>query len=596
MVNEPANSPMPTLLNHRYQVICILGDGGFGKTFLAEDTQMPSSRKVVVKQLKPVRENDPQIHKLVRERFQREAALLEELGDSHDQIPRLYAYFGEAEQFYLVEEWVEGDTLSQKLLKEGPLSEAAVRDILIQLLPVIDFIHQKQIVHRDIKPENIILRFRDKKPVLIDFGAVKESMSTVINSQGNSSRSIVVGTAGYMPTEQLAGRPLYASDLYSLGMTAIYLLSGKTPQELDTDPQTGAILWGKLVPTVNPEFVAILNRAICFQPSDRFSTAQEMKAALLSLPNSPRLDLIPKTIAELPPLAKTVYSAAQLTPSLNPSTNPGSGQEGSVGGDPTQLLSYAPSSHDAVSSKEWQKALILGSIIGISILGGAFLIRQQLPSLIADSQSSIKTEPFPTSSPNSSLTVPTPSPTATSPVVSAPVPDPTSVAPPPPLSRPTVQTNAAIAGQPGSKNIRSGPGTGYGVIATAYPGDRVAVQGSGREANGFPWYKVYFPNSGTEGWIAGHLVDIDGQPPVRQPPPPPAAVSGTNASITGQAGSKNIRSGPGTAYDVRHIAYPGDRVRILGSGYDRGNYLWYRVSFPKSGAEGWIAAQLVNRD
>ena len=145
------------------------------------------------------------------------------------KFPKLYAYFSEQDQFYLVEEWVEGQTLTQTLQKLGPLDEPAVQKLLIHLLPVLDYIHKQQIVHRDIKPDNIVVRQRDEKPVLIDFGAVKETMGTVINSQGQSSRSIVIGTPGFMASEQSAGRPIYASDLYSLGLTAIYLLTGKTP-------------------------------------------------------------------------------------------------------------------------------------------------------------------------------------------------------------------------------------------------------------------------------------------------------------------------------------------------------------------------------
>ena len=136
---------------------------------------MPSHRKCVVKQLKPINDQ-PQTHQLVQERFQREAAILEQLGESHDQIPRLYAYFSEAEQFYLVEEWVEGPTLTETLQRSGPLNEPTVQQLLINLLPVLDYIHHKRIVHRDIKPDNIILRRRDNQPVLIDFGAVKETM------------------------------------------------------------------------------------------------------------------------------------------------------------------------------------------------------------------------------------------------------------------------------------------------------------------------------------------------------------------------------------------------------------------------------------
>ncbi|MBD0264689.1 MAG: serine/threonine protein kinase, partial [Tolypothrix sp. Co-bin9] len=184
---------MQTLLNKRYRVIRTLESGGFGETFLAEDTQMPSNRRCVIKQLRPI-QNNPQIYQLVQERFKREAAILEDLGGETKQIPILYAYFQLDGLFYLVQEWIEGDTLTKKVDEQGSLSESAVKEILVNLLPVTEYVHNQGIIHRDIKPDNIILRHRDRKPVLIDFGAIRETMGTVMNSQGNPTSSIVIGT------------------------------------------------------------------------------------------------------------------------------------------------------------------------------------------------------------------------------------------------------------------------------------------------------------------------------------------------------------------------------------------------------------------
>ena len=222
---------MTTLLNNRYQTIQVLGAGGFGETFLAEDTYMPSRRRCVIKQLKPVA-NDPQMYQLIQQRFQREAATLESLGEGSDQIPSLHAYFFENEHFYLVQEWIQGQTLSAKVASVGPLSETVVREILVSLLLVLEYVHSKGIIYRDIKPDNIIVRESNGKPVLIDFGAVKETMITPVNTHGKITHSIVIGTPGFMSPEQATGRPIYASDLYSLGMTAIYLLTGLLPQEM----------------------------------------------------------------------------------------------------------------------------------------------------------------------------------------------------------------------------------------------------------------------------------------------------------------------------------------------------------------------------
>ncbi|MBV6624006.1 MAG: YARHG domain-containing protein [Rivularia sp. (in: Bacteria)] len=266
---------MPMLLNNRYQIIRTLGSGGFGDTFLAEDTQMPSRRRCVIKQLKPI-ENNPQIYQLVQERFAREAAILEELGGLNHQIPTLYAYFCLEEKFYLVQEWIEGNTLSAKIQHQGLFKESDVREIVANILPVLQFVHSKRIIHRDIKPDNIILRHSDGKPVLIDFGAVRETMATVVNSQGSLTRSIVIGTPGYMPSEQAAGRAIYSSDLYSLGLTMVYLLAGKSPQQLETDSLTGEIIWESEAGNISHSLKTIINKAIVYHPRERYSNASQM--------------------------------------------------------------------------------------------------------------------------------------------------------------------------------------------------------------------------------------------------------------------------------------------------------------------------------
>lgn len=273
------------LLSDRYQILQTLGSGGFGETFLAEDTHMPSRRRCVVKKLHPT-QNNPALEKLISERFQREAAMLEELSGGNRQIPALYAYFySETDrQYYIVQEWIDGDTLSTLVTKQGVLDESQVRRILTDVLPVFSYIHSKSIIHRDIKPDNIILRHSDKLPVLIDFGAVREAMGTVMNSQGQPTQSIVIGTPGYMPSEQSIGRPVYNSDLYSLGLTAIYLLTGQAPTNLPTDANSAEILWRDLAPQVSSAFAQILDRAISYHHRDRYQSAAEFLTALSGSP------------------------------------------------------------------------------------------------------------------------------------------------------------------------------------------------------------------------------------------------------------------------------------------------------------------------
>ncbi|WP_375339003.1 protein kinase [Ancylothrix sp. D3o] len=324
---------MPILLNNRYKVIKPLGSGGFGEAFLAEDTQMPLQQNCVIKQLKP--QVQRQFYQIVKERFKQEAAMLQTLGQ-HNQIPQLYAYFEDAGEFYLVQEYIKGETLEAKVRREGKLSESAVREILAHLLRVLDYIHGNRIVHRDIKPDNIIFRQQDGKPVLIDFGAVKEAMSTVLNTQGNAVNSIVIGTPGFMASEQATGRPVYSSDLYSLGITAIYLLTGKLPQDLATDPVTGEIIWRHDAPVVSTSLADVLDKAVRSHARDRYSSAGEMLYAL----ESPT-PMQPNTPSSVPP--------------------------------PTPIATASPSS----ASKNRQ-ILVIASIVSLVILG---IVTRSLPYL-----------------------------------------------------------------------------------------------------------------------------------------------------------------------------------------------------------------------
>lgn len=272
---------MTKLLNNRYQVIQVLGAGGFGETFLAEDTHLPSRRRCVIKQLKPL-VDEPKTYQKVQQLFEREATTLEFLGEGSDQIPNLFAYFSENGLFYLVQEWIQGQTLTNIVETNGCLNEQAVKDILQSLLPVLEYVHSKGIIHRDIKPDNIILRNSNNKPVLIDFGAVKETVRTAINSSGNPTQSMVIGTPGYMPSEQMLRRAVFATDIYSLGLTAIYLLTGKHPQELQTNPETGKIVWEDDVNEISTSLKTVLNRAIEPNIGSRYSTAGKMLYALQS--------------------------------------------------------------------------------------------------------------------------------------------------------------------------------------------------------------------------------------------------------------------------------------------------------------------------
>lgn len=260
-----------TLIKDRYRIIGELGEGGFGKTFLTVDEVMSSKPTCVVKQLKPQFTATPETIR----RFRQEARILERLGDEHDRIPRLLGYFEVEEQFYLVQEYIPGKTLKQ-LIEEGKTQdEAYARFILLELLPVLEFLHGRKIIHRDIAPDNIIIREKDGKPVLIDFGLVKELMV----SEAYSMTTEGVGKRGYMAFEQINGQPVYASDIYALGMTAIALLTGGA--RLKRDYKTGEIQWKDLISCpLSQDFKEILSKATQDQVKDRYIQASEMLEAL----------------------------------------------------------------------------------------------------------------------------------------------------------------------------------------------------------------------------------------------------------------------------------------------------------------------------
>ncbi|WP_013322181.1 serine/threonine-protein kinase [Gloeothece verrucosa] len=268
------------LLRDRYQVLGILGKGGFGATFATIDTKIPSKPLCVVKQLRPS-SDDPNVFRMAKELFVREAQTLDKVG-VHPQVPRLLDYFEEAQQFYLVQEYVKGNNLHQEVKKNGPFSEAGVKQFLSELLPILKYIHAQKVIHRDIKPANLIRRQTDKKLVLIDFGAVKNQVNTVVassNSEQTAFTAFAVGTAGFAPPEQMAMRPVYASDIYAVGVTCIYLLSGKSPKEMGIDPETGELTWESWVEISNG-FAEVLKKMLEVSVRHRYKSAQEVLDAL----------------------------------------------------------------------------------------------------------------------------------------------------------------------------------------------------------------------------------------------------------------------------------------------------------------------------
>ncbi|MBW4537906.1 MAG: pentapeptide repeat-containing protein [Myxacorys chilensis ATA2-1-KO14] len=267
------------LLRDRYRVLQALGQGGFGATFLSRDELLPGQPNCVIKQLRPTA-TAPHVMQMARELFQREAQTLGRIGN-HPQVPRLLDYFEANQEFYLIQEYVSGSTLQQEIKRSGPLSEASAKQFLSELLPVLQYIHSNQVIHRDIKPANMIRRSHDCKLVLIDFGAVKNQVSAVANSvtEQTALTAYAIGTPGFAPPEQMAMRPVYASDIYALGVTCIYLLTGKSPKDLDYDPATGELLWEKHV-HISDHFASVLKKMLEVSVRHRYQSSSEILRAL----------------------------------------------------------------------------------------------------------------------------------------------------------------------------------------------------------------------------------------------------------------------------------------------------------------------------
>ncbi|PSB24847.1 CHASE2 domain-containing protein [Stenomitos frigidus] len=288
-----------TLLNGRFRIIQALGSGGFGQTYIAEDALLPDRPECVIKQFKPAYQ-EAEFLQVARRLFSTEVETLRKLG-SHDQIPTLLADFEEHQEFYLAQEYVKGTSLADEIAVTQRLDEAAVVDLLRDVLHILAFVHQNYVIHRDIKPSNLIRRQRDGKLVLIDFGAVKE-IQTQITSMvpGQSELTVGIGTQGYGPSEQMMGKPRYNSDLYALGMTAINALTGLQPSQLPTHPETGEVIWRDLV-QVSSGLASILTKMTRYHFSQRYQSAQ---AVLYALEHPAEIvadeTQLPATVAEYP--------------------------------------------------------------------------------------------------------------------------------------------------------------------------------------------------------------------------------------------------------------------------------------------------------
>jgi serine/threonine protein kinase len=262
------------LLGDRYRPVRYIGEGGFGRTFEAVD-ELRLDTPCVIKQFLPFQAGTQALDKAT-DLFKREAQQLCELG-IHGQIPTLLAFFEQDGRLYLIQEYIEGQDLLKEL-SQGKFSETKIRDFLGQLLPVLQFIHEKNVIHRDIKPENIIRR-KNGKLVLIDFGIAKQLDQTMKSRMGT-----ITGTMGYAAPEQMRGVVYPSSDLYSLAVTAVRLLTGCFPDETGVDPLFDPLemrwIWWKWAKkegiNLSPQLAQILDRMLKEKIKERFQSATEI--------------------------------------------------------------------------------------------------------------------------------------------------------------------------------------------------------------------------------------------------------------------------------------------------------------------------------
>ncbi|WP_019500139.1 protein kinase domain-containing protein [Pseudanabaena sp. PCC 6802] len=410
-----------TTIGGRYKIIRTLGGGGFGETFVAEDLQLPDRMQCAVKRLKP-QTNDPFVLQTARRLFETEAIVLHRLG-KHPQIPQLLAHFEENQEFYLVQELIEGHSLDAEL--NQPMPEPQVIALLMDILSVLEFVHQQNAIHRDLKPANLIRRNSDGKLVLIDFGAVKQIPNQLTSTVNPTNVTVAIGTPGYMPSEQSSGKPRPCSDIYALGIIAIQALTGKLPAQLPEDPATGEIVWHGLAP-VSSALAAIIDLMVRYDFRTRYQTSTEVIAALKHL-NQP----IASTAVSTPPHLLTY-------PHPNSGRTDGFGQATEV--TPTVAVGSDRASNNIANFAQnraqaqfpWKVGLGVASVLAIAIAIPTILLNRpttqfnqsNLPASTPNSQPPIPNSPTPTPTPQSSQT---PTPISTDPQpTSPPIPNPQS--------------------------------------------------------------------------------------------------------------------------------------------------------------------------
>jgi serine/threonine protein kinase len=314
------------VLGNRYEIVRELGRGGFGRSYLAIDRNK-FGEKCVLKEFAPQVRGQAELIK-AKELFEREAGVLYKL--QHPQIPAfrelLRVNAGTTESLLLIQDYIEGETylqrLNQRLKQQQVFSESEVVELFHDLLPVLDYIHKLGVIHRDISPDNIIYRDRDKLPVLIDFGGVKEIATTIVSQYSSAQISTRIGKQGYAPDEQMIrGHVSPPSDLYALAATALTLLTGKEASTIYS-PAEATWDWRRYV-NLSPEFGLIIDRLLQYNPQHRYQSVTEVLAVLPARTNDPTANfLAPLTATNSTPITHANQISQLKTLEISPRENP----------------------------------------------------------------------------------------------------------------------------------------------------------------------------------------------------------------------------------------------------------------------------------
>ncbi|HLP88137.1 MAG TPA: serine/threonine-protein kinase [Nostocaceae cyanobacterium] len=359
-----------TILRNRYRPVKALGGGGFGKTYLAEDVDK-LNEKCVIKQLAPQTQNTYALKK-AKELFEQEAIQLKDLKNS--QIPQLQAYFDEDNCLYLIQDFIDGENLLIELANQGIFDEQKIRDLLLDILPVLQIVHSKNIIHRDIKPENIMRRRSDGKLFLIDFGASKQL-------QGTMRPGTKIGTFGYASLEQMEDREVYpSSDLFSLAATCFHLMTDVYPGNLwNRQGYSWVQDWRKhLQQNVSLELGEILDKLLELEHQDRYQSVEEVLQVLQPPPAPPQ---------------QNVQSIVQPEPTVTPPAPPQQNAQSIVQTSPPTVVQ--PQKPNQISQPQPKTnssrrrflqigGLVVGgfilAVVGQNIFGNK---NQKLPQIIA---------------------------------------------------------------------------------------------------------------------------------------------------------------------------------------------------------------------